>query len=307
MEGGAPRFVPRLVTVVKPPPLKCVIPEDAQEVSSLLAADEDAKVLAGGQSLIPLLALRLAHPTVLIDITGIPQLKQVVPLPEGALRVGAMVTQTEMSRFPRIDTTHPLVAKTIPQIAHRSIRNRGTVGGSLAHADPAAEWPALAVCLGATIECVGRQGVRRISAKEFFKGYFTTALRPDEFVTGVVLPESAPDTRTGVAEIARRSGDFAMAGAVVSLRMDGDRIGAASIVTFATSSRPSHIPQLEREVEGATIPAAAAIARKHDFDHLDLAEDIHVNAAFRRHLVRVVVSRALQCATTSVSSPDPEE
>ena len=203
---------------MKAAPFEYVDPENVDEAIAALAADEDAKVIAGGQSLVPLLALRLARPSVLVDLrrVGLDDLN----VTSDAIEIGASVRHRTLERDPRVLRETPLLARAARHIGHAAIRNRGTIGGSAAHADPAAELPAALVTLGAGITVRGIQGTREIAAADLFEGYFTTTLTPDEIVTHITVPRSRPRTGAAFEEWAPRLGDFALAGVALELEVD---------------------------------------------------------------------------------------
>ncbi|MEO5898576.1 MAG: FAD binding domain-containing protein, partial [Ilumatobacteraceae bacterium] len=195
---------------MKPPPFAYFAPGSLQEATLLLAEHgDDAKVIAGGQSLIPLLSLRLARPSVLVDLNGIDELF-IVDSGAEATTIGAMTRHRSVERSGVIARTVPLLAAAVPYIGHVAIRSRGTVGGSLSHADPAAELPAVALALDATFTACTAKGERQITAGDFFAGYFTTTLEPDEVLSSVRFPNAPAGTGVSVQEMARRHGDFAM-------------------------------------------------------------------------------------------------
>ena len=283
---------------MKPPPFEYVAAESLEEaLAALTEHGDEAKLLAGGQSLVPLLAFRLARPSVLVDLNGIAGLDK-VDLSEDALHLGSMVRQRDVEHLPGLRERCPMIADAVELIGHVAIRNRGTVGGSLAHADPAAEWPALAVVLEAQLELVGPPGPRTVPASEFFVSYFTTALQADEVLTGIRLP--IPNGRTGSAflELSRRHGDFALAGvaALVTLGEDGTvtdvrlgLIGVGSSPVRAESAEAAlrgRIPDAEALAEAAAAVAAA----------IEPTGDIHASADYRRHLAFVLTRRALAAA-----------
>src|SRR6478736_489442 len=197
-------------------------PESLEEALALLAEHDDVKVLAGGQSLIPLMALRLGAPEHLVDIARLPELADIRD-DDGALAVGAGVTHAQAERSEQVEAAAPLLARALPQIGHQAIRNRGTVCGSLAHADPAAELPAVALALDATLAVTSPRGERTLTPAEFFQGYLSTALEPDELLTEVRLPAWPATATCAVLELSRRHGDFALVGiaAMVTLADDG--------------------------------------------------------------------------------------
>ena len=207
-----------------------------EAVGMLGATDGDGKVLAGGQSLVPILAMRLARPSTLIDLNGVDGLDSLV-IDGDHLSVGAMVRQRRAERSPLTGRV-PLLGMALPWVGHRELRSRGTIGGSLAHADPAAELPAVACCVGATFEITGPGGARLVAARDFFSGAMTTAIGPAEILTTVRFPVARPGDGFGFAEVARRHGDFALAGVAVRVWGDGSALRAASLTAFGVSDRP---------------------------------------------------------------------
>ena len=230
---------------MKPPPFAYFAPTSVQEAAQLLAEHgDDAKVLAGGQSLIPLLSLRLARPAVLVDLNGVDELSFIDA--NGSTTIGAMTRHRTVERSAVVAVNVPLLAAAVPYIGHAAIRTRGTVGGSLSHADPAAELPAVALALDATfVARSAKGGEREIAAVDFFAGYFTTALEPDEVLTSIRFPNAAPGTGVSVQEMARRHGDFAMVAAAVSLAPDGD----ARIALINVGDRPVRATEAEAALQ----------------------------------------------------------
>jgi carbon-monoxide dehydrogenase medium subunit len=279
---------------VKPPPFTYVAPESLDEaVSALAEHGEDAKVLAGGQSLIPLLSLRLARPTALIDLNRVTELSSIEV--NGSTTIGAMTRHRAVERSADVASHVPLLATAVPYIGHAAIRTRGTIGGSLAHADPAAELPAIALALDATFEARSIRGTRTIEAPDFFAGYFTTALEVDEILTRVTFPHAAPHTGVSVQEMARRHGDFAMVAVVASVTVDGD----VRIALINMADRPVRAHEAEAAMkEGAPIADVAALAVRD----LDPSADLHASAAYRRSVAAVLVRRALTEATERARS-----
>jgi carbon-monoxide dehydrogenase medium subunit len=283
---------------VKPPPFEYVAAGSLEEALAALAEHGDeAKLLAGGQSLVPLLAFRLARPSVLVDLNGVAGLDR-VELSGDALLLGSMARQRAVERLPGLRERCPLIVEAVELIGHVAIRNRGTVGGSLAHADPAAEWPTLAVVLEAELELAGPRGARTVPAGEFFVSYFTTALEPDEVLTGIRVP--IPNGRTGSAflELSRRHGDFALAGVGALVGLDED--GTAADVRLGLTgvgSRPVRPEAAEAVLRGrvpdaeALAEAAAAVAGE-----IEPTGDIHASAEYRRQLAVVLTRRALAAA-----------
>ncbi len=237
---------------MKAAPFGYHVPESVDEAVSLLGELEDAKVLGGGQSLIPMLALRLSRPEHLIDINRIPELAE-VERDNGTLVVGATTRHVSLMHDPLIADTVPLLAKTAPYIGHFQIRNRGTMGGSTAHADSSAELPCVARALDAEFVVRGPNGTRMIPAEEFFVTTFVTTLAADEMVVAVHFPVWAPGAGFAVAEIARRHGDFALAGAVAGVEIDDGHISKAAIALIGMGSIPLRGEPAERELIGAAV------------------------------------------------------
>jgi len=254
---------------------------------------DGARILAGGQSLMPTLNMRLSAPDVLIDINRIPGL-DTIALNDGVLRIGALARYAELERSRLVAQAAPLLARAVAQLANPGVRNRGTIGGSLAFADPAAELPACAVALGARIAATGPAGTRLIEAAAFFQGLYRTALLPGEIVTAVEIPAIGAATRQGYAKLARRHGDYAMIGLAAQVTLAERRATAARLVFFAAGDRP-----VEARAAAAALlaapnlqqgggAAAAALAGE-----LDPPNDLQASAAMRVHLARVLLRRVL--------------
>jgi len=280
---------------MKPPAFEYAAPRSIAEAVALLRAhDGEAKLLAGGQSLMPLLAMRLARPSLLIDlgrIEGIDYVREEA----GSIAIGAMTTKTTVERSELVRTRQQLFLEATRLIGHPQIRNRGTVGGSMAHADPAAEYPAAALVLGAKLRVVGDEGERSIDAADFFVSTLTTALEPFEILTEVRVPMLAPGTGWSMLEVSRRHGDFAMAGAALTLRLDGGRIASARIVLFGVGPVPVRARAAEEILAGEK-PAAAIYTRAAAQACASVSEplsDLHASAEYRLHLAGVLVERAL--------------
>jgi len=243
---------------------------------------DDVKVLAGGQSLVPMLALRLARFDHLVDVNRVTELSQVARAVD-AIVVGATVRQRLMERDPDVRASVPLLARATPLIGHFQIRNRGTVGGSLAHADPASEYPAVALALGATFEVASTRGRRRVDARDFFVGTWTTSMEPDELLVSMTFPTAAGGF--AIEEVARRHGDFALAGAVCALHD-----GRAAVALFGVGSMAVRAP--DAEVAAAAGAPAREIAELAVRD-LDPPNDVHASSATRRRIACHVVERAV--------------
>lgn len=255
-------------------------------------AGEDAALVAGGQSLLAALAFRLSQPSALIDIGRIPDLKGIRETDE-AIRVGALTTHDELGRDPLVRDHVPLLAEAVPLIAHPAIRNRGTIGGSLAYADPAAELPACAVALDATVHVIGRAGARAVPARDFFQGLFATALGERELIAAVSFPK-APGRRAAIDEIARRSGDYAIAGLAASLALEAGTVRAPRLVFFGVGEGPVPATAAERALEGSRAePAALAAAQAALAEDLAPPSDLHGGPELRLHLCRVLLARVV--------------
>ena len=279
---------------MKPAPFEYHRPASLAETFDLLDRyGDDGRILAGGQSLVPALNLRLATPRAVIDINRIPDLDAIRVTGEG-LVIGALVRQEALERSPLVREHAPLIAAAVPHVGHSAIRARGTIGGSLALADPAAELPACAVALGATIRAGRRGGSRDIAADDFFRGIYTTALAPGEIVTEILLPRPAAGWRWGFDELARRHGDFALAGLAAGGRVTGGTLAEVRLVFFGVGPRPVRARRAEAALAGrhADAEALAAAGRALDGD-LDPPGDVHGSPALRRHLARVLLSRVV--------------
>jgi carbon-monoxide dehydrogenase medium subunit len=295
---------------MKPPPFEYYAPTTREEALQLLAENAgEAKVLAGGQSLVPSMNFRLAAPSILVDLNRIGDLVG-IEVKGGDLVIGAMTRQRALERSPLVRERAPLITEAMPHIAHPQIRNRGTFGGSLAHADPAAELPALAVALDARMKAQKWDGgveERWIPASEFFLGVFTTALDYDEMLVGVEIPPLPPRTGTAFEEFARRHGDYSLAGAcaVVTLGEDGT-VSSSKLVLFSVGDIPIVSVSASDVLQGAapTEEAIRAAAEAVDAD-IDPQGDIHATAEYRRHLSKVLARRVLARATARASNSQP--
>jgi carbon-monoxide dehydrogenase medium subunit len=282
---------------MKPSPFEYRAPETLDEAVALLAADPDAKVLAGGQSLMPVLAFRLSAPSLLVDLRRLPGLDDIVVGADG-IRLGASVRWRDIERDPRLPSVQPLLRAAVAHVAHYQIRNRGTVGGSLAHADPAAELPGIAVTCDGEIAVVGTAGRRKVPASEFFTGPLTTVLRSDEIITDLLLPPWPTARRWGFEEFALRQGDFALAG--ITLYYDEDAQGRARnshVGVIGACSRPHRLEPVEATLDGRTVDEQTiAAAARAAADAVDPLQDLHADAEYRRALVVTLVERALRAA-----------
>jgi aerobic carbon-monoxide dehydrogenase medium subunit len=263
---------------------------------------DDARVLAGGQSLVPLLNFRLARPGHVVDIGRVPGLGDLHETRDG-LVVGAMVRQSGAERAPAVAARCPLLAAALPWIAHPPIRARGTICGSLAHADPAAELPAVAVALDAAFVAASTAGRREIAAADFFQAHLTTALRADELLAAVRFPAAAPGTGAAFCEASRRRGDFAMAGVAAQVTLADGVIADARICVSGVAGVPVRCAGSERALLGsAADPEALRAAAGAALDILEPAGDLHASADYRRHLAGVLLRRALAQACGRASA-----
>jgi carbon-monoxide dehydrogenase medium subunit len=289
---------------VKPPPFDYSSPDTLEEALAILAEEGDeARPLAGGQSLIPLLSLRLARPSHLIDLAGIAELKTITA--NGQLAIGAMVRERQAESDLNVEKMAPLLTAALPLIGHAAIRSRGTIGGSLSHADPAAELPAVARILEATLVAESKaRGERTIPAADFFTGFFSTALEPDEILTAIRIESPPTNTGWAIDEVARRHGDFAMVGAAAMVRLnDNGRIEEARIGLTGVSDTPVRAREAEQMLTGAdarddTFEAAAQAAGKA----LDPPADLHGTSAYRRHVAGVLIQRTLKKAAEKATA-----
>jgi CO/xanthine dehydrogenase FAD-binding subunit len=284
--------------IMKMPPFDYACPATLPEAVALLAAhDGDAKVLAGGQSLVPILAFRLAAPRLLVDLRKLTDLRTIKVTPEG-VALGAMVRWCDIESDAGLRTAHPLLVAAVAHVAHYQIRNRGTVGGSIAHADPAAEMPGIAITCEAEIMAVGKAGTRTIKATEFFQGALTTALTIDEIIVEIRLPAWPPGRRWGFQEFARRRGDFALAAA--ALFYDTDASGKATnahVGVIGVADRPLRLPSVEAVLNGTAIDGATITkAEAATIAALNPDSDIHASGAYRKALAGTMVERALKMA-----------
>jgi aerobic carbon-monoxide dehydrogenase medium subunit len=280
---------------VKPASFEYHAPDTAVEAAALLSElGEEAKVLAGGQSLIPMLALRLAGFDHLVDIGRVAEMKGIERRDE-ALWIGAGTTQAVVGASAEVASTVPLLARSTPLIGHFQIRNRGTLGGSLAHADPAAEYPAVALALDAAMEVVSSAGRRTIAAEDFFAGLWTTAIEPDELLVGVSFPVWTGRCGFAVQEFARRHGDFAIAGAAVGVELDPDsRIRRSAIGLIGMGSTPRRATGAEHELAGSAMADVDAdeVGRLAMTGLESVLDDQHGSAAYRRRVGAAMVARA---------------
>jgi carbon-monoxide dehydrogenase medium subunit len=280
---------------MKAPPLKYVRAATLGEAFQLWRdAGPDARLLAGGQSLLATLAFRLSDPGTLIDIGRLRELRGISQSSGAVIRVGALTTHAELGRNELIRQHVPLIAEAVPLIAHPAIRNRGTIGGSLAFADPAAELPACCIALDATIIARNAADERRIPAAQFFTGLYTTALKPYELIAAVELPVAKAGERTTILELARRSGDYAMAGVAAKARVAGSTLIEPQLVFFGLGDKPVVAERAMAAISGQQVLATTIGAAQAALDaDLDPPADQHGSPQTKRHLARVLLARAL--------------
>lgn len=284
---------------MKPAIFEYFAPATLDETLELLYEHGDeAKILAGGQSLMPLMNLRLARPKVIVDINRLSGLDRMTLTGEGGLVIGALARHRAVEKSALVREQNPLLASAIPLIGHFQIRNRGTMGGSLVHADPAAELPALSVLLGCEF-CLARKGsVRVVPAADFFLGYMATAIEPGELLTEIRFPKWRPGAAWAIDEIARRKGDFALVGVALSAELDdGAHIRDVVIVMFGVGGKPQRIESAESILKGRRVDQGVlrdlgqAVAKELEPD-----SDIHASAEYRKEVGGVLARRALESA-----------
>jgi carbon-monoxide dehydrogenase medium subunit len=288
---------------VKPPPLRLQRPRSLQEAVALLAEHgDDAKLIAGGQSLVPLLNFRLAAPVMLVDLNQVPALA-LIDVAEDAVRVGALCPQRDLERNLEALDACPLLRLVLPYVGHVATRNRGTVGGSIAHADAAAELPLVLQTLAGEVEVTGPSGVRVIAADEFFVSHLTTCLEVAEIVTEVRFPACGPGWGAGFAEVAPRHGDYAVCAVACALRVEDGVVAEARLGGGAVADRPLRLPAGERALVGSRCePDALAAAAGEARRAVDPSDGMHASAEYRRHLTGVLVSRAAQRAYAAAAT-----
>jgi carbon-monoxide dehydrogenase medium subunit len=283
---------------MKPAPFEYHAPESLSDVTALLAEHGDeAKVLAGGQSLVPMLALRLTRFEHIVDLNRVAEL-QGVSRANGTLTINAMTRQRAVEQDAAAGEAVPLLAEAIPLIGHFQIRNRGTIGGSIAHADPASELPAVALALDAELEIAGRSGTRRVPAADFFVGTWTTTIGDDEILSAVHFPVWPGRAGFAVEEVARRSGDFALAGVVAAVELnDAGHVSRAGISFLGMAPTPVRARAAEQALIGTTptAPELDEIGRLAVTD-TDPTADVHASAEYRKHVGAHLVVRALDRA-----------
>ena len=272
---------------MKPAPFAYLRPGSLAEALAALAETPDAKVLAGGQSLVPLLSMRLAAPAALVDINAVPDLDHVVVTDDG-VRVGALARHADVLAHEGAAQSQPLLAMALSHVAHATIRNRGTTVGSIIHADAAAEMPVVLALLGGSVEVASVRGTRTIAAVDLFAGPLESTLAHDEIATEAFFPALRPGEGVGFAEIARRHGDYALVGVAGLVRVEGDEVVEARLGYLSVNDVPTVVDVSSRSL---------AEAADHVLTELQPGDDIHATAAYRSHLVRVLTCRVLEAAT----------
>jgi len=271
---------------VKPAAFAYARAESLDHALALIGGEPDARILAGGQSLIATLNMRLSEPRLLVDINRVPGLDGIARR-DGFLELGALMRHAQAERSPDIAAHAPLIAKAMPHIGHPAIRNRGTIGGSIAFGDPAAELPACLVALGGEIVIAGPTGERAIKADDFYRGLFETALTSRDMVTAIRVPAATADMRIGFAELARRHGDYAIAGLAATARANGKTLTDVRLAFFSVGVTPVRAHGAEAALAGGDVEAAvAALARD-----LDPPDDVQATSAVKRRLAGVLTRR----------------
>jgi len=279
---------------VKPAPFAFVRPQGLQHALEALAADPGAKVLAGGQSLVPLLSMRLAAPSTLVDINALPDLGHVRADVRGVY-IGALARHADVLASADVRRVQPLVTLALEHVAHATIRNRGTTVGSIVHADAAAEMPMVMALLGGSLDVASTSGTRTIPAAELFAGPLESTLHHDEIALGASFPALAAGEGVGFEEIARRHGDYALVGVGAVVGVDGDAVVSARVGYLSVSDVPT-VVDVTAALEGTVSPGATDAAGELALGELDTADDVHATAAYRSQLVRVLTARVLRAA-----------
>lgn len=279
---------------MKPAQFAYAKPSSLADAFTLLAQHgNDAKLLAGGQSLIATLNMRLSTPSILVDITGIPGLAGIA-VGSGKVRIGALTRHRDIERSEEIARHAPLLTQAAAHIAHVAIRNAGTIGGSIAFADPAAEWPACMLALDAEFVIASGGGARRVKAREFFKGLYTTALEPNEVLASVEFPDLGTGYRSVFMELARRHGDYALAGIAAVAKVDGQQLTDVRVAYLGLGATPLLGARAMAAVEGKAYSAEVVAAAQQALgDDIDPIGDLYSSPATKRHLARVLTGRAL--------------
>ena len=286
---------------MKPANFDYYAPSTLEEVLTLLQQyGDEAKILAGGQSLMPLMNMRLARPSVVIDINRVSELEHISPSDDGGLSIGALTRERAVELSGLVQERTPLLSVAMPFIGHFQIRNRGTIGGSIAHADPAAELPALSLALQAELVLKSSQSQRLVQSKDFFMTYFTTATEPTEILTEVKLPAWPSGWEWGFEEVCRRDGDFALVGAIAMLHLDENQACDGSrIVLFGVEGAPVRMPAVEEMLMGRRVDQKALEeVGKLVAEEIDPPSDLHASDEYRKEVAGVLARRILEAAST---------
>jgi 2-furoyl-CoA dehydrogenase FAD binding subunit len=279
---------------VKPAPFAFARPQGLQHALEALAADPGAKVLAGGQSLVPLLSMRLAAPTTLVDINALPDLDH-VRADHAVVRVGALARHSDVLASPDVRRVQPLLSLALAHVAHPTIRNRGTTVGSIVHADAAAEMPMVLALLGGSVRVTSTSGERTVPASELFAGPLESTLHHDEIALEAGFPALAAGEGVGFAEISRRHGDYALVGVGAVVRVDGEAVVSARLGYLSVADVPT-VVDVTDALDGRVSAEQTAAASEVALASLDPADDLHASAAYRGQLVRVLTARVLRAA-----------
>jgi carbon-monoxide dehydrogenase medium subunit len=281
---------------MKPAPFAYHAPQTIEEATRLLSKLENAKILAGGQSLVPMLNMRFAVPDHLIDLNRIKALRG-LSRRDGSIEIGAMTRQQELETSKDVASAIPAMAQALPYVGHFQTRSRGTIGGSLCHLDPSAELPAICLLSDASLLISGPGGDRKVAAEDWFLGFMQPALEPNEILTSVEIKSWNPGHGSGVCEFSRRHGDYAIAGAAALLALDGrNRIERCAIVAFGVEVRPRRLSDAERNLSGAEAgPEAFHEAASH-VEQLDAMGDATASASYRKKVAAAMIRRALTMA-----------
>jgi carbon-monoxide dehydrogenase medium subunit len=280
---------------MKAPPFDYVKPESLAAVFSLLETHgDDARLIAGGQTLLATLNMRLSEPRLLIDINAVPGLSG-ISLQDGCVRIGALTRHSEIEDSALVVKHMPLLAMAAPHVAHRAIRNRGTLGGSIAFADPAAEWPTCAVALDADIVLAGKNHERRVKAQDFFEDLYTTAMTPDEIIAACEFPLQPPAMRFAFDELARRHGDYAIVGLAAGGEVDGDIVRKPRLVFLGTGNIPLRARAAEEALDGRKLDHETLVAASNALaGELHPAADLYHSAEAKLHLAAVLMRRLVR-------------
>jgi CO/xanthine dehydrogenase FAD-binding subunit len=282
---------------MKPAPFEYACPDSLEEALALLSSNEDAKLMSGGQSLLPMMNFRVVRPQLVIDISKLVELSYVREVEAGGLLIGALTRHRVLETSPVVANRFPIVCEAMRHVAHLAIRNRGTIGGSLSHADPAAELPMLTLLLDATMVIHSVRGVRRVAASEFFVGALTTSMEEDEVLVEIELPGLARGTIGAFEEVNRRPGDFALAAAGVLLEVHDGVVANAKLAMMGLGETPLRSPVVEGLLRNQTI-TNTLVDKVVEAVRVEVSprQDLHASSEFRRHLAGVVVERALKAA-----------